>query len=333
MRRFLVVCFLVVAATAVGENEELDVEWETFKANYGKSYSSQAEEQFRMTVYMNNKLKVAKHNEQYAEGKVSYQLAMNKFSDLLHEEFVRSRNGFRGIRPVKQASTYMEPANIEDVCFPQTVDWRKKGAVTPVKNQEQCGSCWAFSATGSLEGQHFLRTGKLVSLSEQNLVDCSDDFGNLGCSGGVMDDAFRYIKANGGIDTEKSYPYTGEDGQCVFDKSNVGATDTGFVDVQTGDETQLMKAVASVGPISVAIDASHLSFQFYAQGVYDEPECSSERLDHGVLAVGYGNLGGKDYWLVKNSWGADWGQEGYILMSRNKNNQCGIASNASYPLV
>ncbi|EEC12029.1 cathepsin-like protease, putative, partial [Ixodes scapularis] len=266
MRRFLLVCFLIVAATAVGENVDLDVEWETFKANYGKSYSSQAEEQFRMTVYMNNKLKVAKHNEQYAEGKVSYQLAMNKFSDLLHEEFVRSRNGFRRIRPVKQASTYMEPANIEDVCFPQTVDWRKKGAVTPVKNQEQCGSCWAFSATGSLEGQHFLRTGKLVSLSEQNLVDCSDDFGNLGCSGGVMDDAFRYIKANGGIDTEKSYPYTGEDGQCVFDKSNVGATDTGFVDVQTGDETQLMKAVASVGPISVAIDASHLSFQFYAQG-------------------------------------------------------------------
>ncbi|XP_042147884.1 procathepsin L-like [Ixodes scapularis] len=333
MRRFLVVCFLVVAATAVGENEDLDVEWETFKANYGKSYSSEAEEQFRMTVYMNNKLKVAKHNEQYAEGKVSFQLAMNKFSDLLHEEFVRSRNGFRRIRPVKQASTYMEPANIGDVCFPQTVDWRKKGAVTPVKNQEQCGSCWAFSATGSLEGQHFLRTGKLVPLSEQNLVDCSDDFGNLGCSGGVMDDAFRYIKANGGIDTEKSYPYTGEDGQCVFDKSNVGATDTGFVDVQTGDETQLMKAVASVGPISVAIDASHLSFQFYAQGVYDEPECSSERFDHGVLAVGYGNLGGKDYWLVKNSWGADWGQEGYILMSRNKKNQCGIASNASYPLV
>ncbi|CAN8017722.1 unnamed protein product, partial [Ixodes persulcatus] len=266
----------------------------------GKSYSSEAEEQFRMTVYMNNKLKVAKHNEQYAEGKVSFQLTMNKFSDLLHEEFVRSRNGFRGISPVKQASTYMEPANIEDVCFPQTVDWRKKGAVTLVKNQEQCGSCWAFSATGSLEGQHFLRTGKLVSLSEQNLVDCSDDFGNLGCSGGVMDDAFQYIKANGGIDTEKSYPYTGEDGQCVFDKSNVGATDNGFVDVQTGDETQLMKAVASVGPISVAIDASHISFQFYAQGVYDEPECSSEMLDHGVLAVGYGTLGGKDYWLVKN---------------------------------
>ncbi|CAN7982261.1 unnamed protein product, partial [Ixodes pacificus] len=186
----------------------------------GKSYSSEVEEQFRMTVYMNNKLKVSKHNEQYAEGKVSFHLAMNKFSDLMHEEFVRSRNGFRGIRPVKQASTYMEPANIEDVCFPQTVDWRKKGAVTPVKNQEQCGSCWAFSATGSLEGQHFFKTGKLVSLSEQNLVDCSDDFGNLGCSGGVMDDAFQYIKANRGIDTEKSYPYTGEV-SCINEKSSL----------------------------------------------------------------------------------------------------------------
>uniref|UniRef100_A0A224YDL5 Cathepsin L n=1 Tax=Rhipicephalus zambeziensis TaxID=60191 RepID=A0A224YDL5_9ACAR len=148
-----------------------------------------------------------------------------------------------------------------------------------------------------------------------------------------MDNAFKYIKANKGIDTELSYPYNATDGVCHFKKGDVGATDTGFVDIPEGDENKLKKAVATIGPVSVAIDASHESFQFYSEGVYDEPECSSDQLDHGVLVVGYGTKDGQDYWLVKNSWGTTWGDEGYIYMTRNKDNQCGIASSASYPLV
>ncbi|XP_037578751.1 procathepsin L [Dermacentor silvarum] len=335
MRGYIVLCSLFVTAAALTHQELIGAEWSAFKALHGKDYDSDTEEYYRLKIYMENRMKIARHNEKYAKNQVSYKLAMNEFGDLLHHEFVSTRNGFkRNYRDTpREGSFFLEPEGVEDVHLPKAIDWRKKGAVTPIKNQGQCGSCWAFSTTGSLEGQHFRKTGKLVSLSEQNLVDCSTSFGNNGCEGGLMDNAFKYIKANKGIDTEMIYPYNGTDGVCHFVKSGVGATDSGFVDIPEGKEDKLKKAVATVGPVSVAIDASHQSFQFYSEGIYDEPECSSEQLDHGVLVVGYGTKDGQDYWLVKNSWGTTWGDEGYIYMTRNKNNQCGIASSASYPLV
>jgi cathepsin L len=219
---------------------------------------------------------------------------------------------------------------------PKSLDWRQHGYVTPVKDQGQCGSCWAFSSTGALEGQHFRRTGDLISLSEQNLVDCSKKYGNMGCEGGLMDNAFKYIRDNHGVDTENSYPYEAHDSKCRFKNKTVGADDKGYVDLPSGNEAMLTKAIAMKGPVSVAIDASQESFRLYDGGVYDEENCnnSQDELDHGVLVIGYGTdpVHGA-YYLVKKSWSETWGQSGYIKMARNKDNQCGIATSAVYPVV
>jgi len=333
--RVLVALALVAAATAdvlrFQAFNEVDNHWENFKNTYAKKYSDAREESLRKNIFVSNLKNIEIHNYLYEKGVKNFKIGVNEFSDKEHSEFVKQMNGFKGTSQARDRMTYLSPQI--DFKLPEKVDWRQKGYVTPVKNQGQCGSCWAFSTTGSLEGQHFRKTGKLVSLSEQNLVDCSRKYGNNGCNGGLMDNAFQYIKENDGIDTEDSYPYEGEDETCKFKSRDVGATDIGFVDIPEGNEEKLKEAVATVGPVSVAIDASHPSFQMYSEGVYDEPECSSTALDHGVLVVGYGTRDGKDYWLVKNSWGETWGEGGYIYMSRNNDNQCGIASSASYPVV
>lgn len=306
-------------------------EFQQFKTKHGKKYDNMKLEVARYGIFQKNLNFISEHNKKYNAGHKSYYLDVNQFADMTNEEF-RMHNGLQSEykRTEGQCSTFLAS---EFLNVPSSVDWREKGYVTGVKNQGQCGSCWSFSTTGSLEGQHFHKSGKLLSLSEQQLVDCSGKFGNEGCNGGLMDQAFLYIKQIGGIELESEYPYDAEQERCHFNKTEVVATVSGCVDVASESETQLKQAVGSVGPVSVAIDASHQSFQLYKSGVYDEPDCSSTQLDHGVLTVGYGTDQGQDYWIVKNSWGTMWGEEGYVRMSRNKHNQCGIATQASYPLV
>jgi len=316
MRSILVLAVCIALGLAVS-----DAEFQQWMGKYNKQYNSAEEAQYRYTVWKKNKDFVEEHN-----GKnLGFTVEVNKFADLPIEEF---RNTYNGYIMTPRDNTRVKV--LSEVNLPSSVDWRTKGVVTPIKNQGQCGSCWSFSTTGSVEGQHAIATGKLVGLSEANLVDCSSGFGNNGCNGGLMDDAFKYIMQCG-IDTEASYPYVPQTANCQYSTSNVAAHITGYHDVASGSESQLETAVANVGPISVAIDASHNSFQLYSGGVYYESACSTTQLDHGVLAVGYGTSGGKAYWLVKNSWGTDWGLSGYIMMSRNRNNNCGIATMASYP--
>ncbi|XP_020827358.1 LOW QUALITY PROTEIN: procathepsin L-like [Phascolarctos cinereus] len=324
-------CLGIVAA-APQLDWTLEAKWHQWKSQHRRGYGA-TEDQWRRAMWEKNLRMIELHNQEYNTGKHSFQMEMNKFGDMTNEEFRQVMNGFRQHISKKYKRTlFHEPHFVQ---IPESVDWRDKGYVTPVKNQGRCGSCWAFGATGSLEGQWFRKTGKLVSLSEQNLIDCSRNDGNRGCNGGLVDNAFEYVKKNGGIDTEESYPYAAMNGYCRYQPENSGANVTGYVDIPSGQEMELAEAVATVGPISVAVDAGHASFQFYRSGVYYDPLCSSEQLDHVMLLVGYGDDEdtGKKYWIVKNSWGDQWGDNGYILMAREESNHCGIATAASYPEV
>jgi len=255
-------------------------------------------------------------------------LGLNALADLTNAEYQAIYLGTHITVPEDQI--HLD----EVVALPMaaTVDWRTSGAVTPIKDQGQCGSCWSFSSTGAIEGACKIKTGKLVSLSEQNLMDCSTSYGNQGCNGGLMTSAFKYVVANKGVDTEASYGYTAKDGTCHFTTANIGATISNYKTIASGSESALLTAI-NTQPISVAIDASHNSFQLYKSGTYYEAACSSSRLDHGVLAIGYGTDTTGDYFLVKNSWGTSWGIAGYIQMARGRNNNCGIATQAAYPVA
>ncbi|CAM2720779.1 unnamed protein product [Rotaria socialis] len=321
-----------VVCCTLSRDVTLNQKWKLWKDTHNKHYSD-VEEHLRRTVWGNNLKIVEEHNLQADLGVHTYWLEMNKYADLTVDEFVKVLNGFNGKMQEEHNQDHQTFTLDPSVELPDTVDWRKKGDVVHVKDQGQCGSCWAFSAVGAIESANAIKTGVLVALSEQQLVDCSGKEGNMGCNGGLMDQAFKYVKDAGGIETENSYPYEAMDKTCVFNTSKVVVKVCGFIDIASEDEIALQQAVATIGPMSVAIDASHSSFQLYKNGVYNEPACSQTQLDHGVLAIGYGKDSGKDYWLVKNSWGTGWGAQGYIKMTRNKKNQCGIATMASYPII
>mmetsp|Transcript_8107 Transcript_8107/g.26084 ORF Transcript_8107/g.26084 Transcript_8107/m.26084 type:complete len:454 (-) Transcript_8107:466-1827(-) len=304
-------------------------EFSQWKEQHGKSYESADAEAAALASFSKNDAIIHSHNAK----NLSYTLGHNEWSDMTWAEFSTTVMSELFLnRNSKNARRIHLKDTEHALAIPSEVDWVAQGAVTKVKNQARCGSCWAFSTIGAVEGGLAISTGKLVSLSEEELVQC-DTNGDHGCSGGLMDNAFEWIAEGNPLCTEDEYPYTsgaGITGMCQKNVCSGTVVLTAHKDVPIDDEDALMAAVAQ-NPVSVAIEADQSAFQLYKSGVLDSDMCG-KKLDHGVLVVGYGTDAdtGLDFWKVKNSWGSTWGEEGYIRMVRGKN-MCGIATQASYP--
>lgn len=309
-------------------------EFHAWKKSFEKVYSSLEEEYKRMSIWVKNHEFIERHNAQ----NLSTTLGHNQFSDLTNDEFQKfnrlgpySRHVPKPPKTTK--TTFRKLSKISQI--PDSLDWREAGAVTEVKNQGQCGSCWSFSTTGAIEAAKFLVDGELVSLSEQDLIDC--DPNDYGCDGGLMDSAFEYLMAEGiGLCSEADYPYEAAVGECRQDScddvSNTAVI--GYKDIQAYMVDAMLDGL-NVQPISAAVAASSDVFQFYSSGVITGPDCGTQ-VDHAILAVGYGTDGDTDYFLVKNSWGSGWGENGYFRLDRNSSDDagtCGILTMCSYPLV
>ena len=337
---------ILVSTKATVDEVTVERKWNEFKGRRGLRYRNSTEENEK-------KLNFAYHYRRMVEAskQVSFELKTNDHFTEEPDVFskmkgldppppdieVQITDNFPTTTKTTTTTSLNSRNKLINTQFPGIVlNWAALGYVTPVKNQGKCGSCWAFAAVGALEAQLYKKKNGRVpvtalSLSEQNLIDCTT--ANHGCNGGWPAKAWAQIASEGGIDSAASYPYTGTDGVCRFNPANVIGSDKGTAYVQSGNETALLNALRSVGPISVSIDSDHTSFHAYGSGIYSERRCDTEQHDHAVLLVGYGTNNGHDYWLLKNSWGTSWGIQGFMMMARNAGNMCGIASHAMYPLV
>uniref|UniRef100_A0A2M3ZE63 Putative cathepsin l n=1 Tax=Anopheles braziliensis TaxID=58242 RepID=A0A2M3ZE63_9DIPT len=309
--------------------EHLHDEFSRFKGKHQKSYANDREHEHRLNVFRQNLRFIHSHNR----ANRGFTVAVNHLADRTEDE-MKSLRGFRSSNVYNggQPFPYKPAEHMDDL--PDSWDWRISGAVTPVKDQSVCGSCWSFGTIGHIEGAYFRKTQKLVRFSQQALVDCSWGYGNNGCDGGEDFRAYQWIMQVGGVPMEDEYEYLGQDGYCRVENVTLYAPITGWVNVTSGDPDAFKLALFKHGPLSIAIDAGHKSFSFYSNGVYYEPECKNklDELDHAVLAVGYGKLNGQDYWLIKNSWSNYWGNDGYALMAV-KDNNCGLTTDATYVLM
>ncbi|CAO1331060.1 unnamed protein product [Diamesa serratosioi] len=337
MKSILIVVAISLATYSVFVVGDLSsIEWDKFRMKYNKSYQNEMETTKRYNIFTDNLQIINEHNLKHDVNESSYKLTINEYTDRTSKEVqlygtTQSGGVYHNYSEFYYGEYFYKEHSAE---APDEIDWRLKGAVTNVKNQLPCGSCWAFAAAGALEGQYFKKTGKLISLSAQNLVDCSTWIGNIGCDGGSLAFSFIHIMSQGGIESEASYPYEGVDGKCRFNHTNVEMTCLGVGHLYDEDEESLKKLVANIGPTSVMIKVNE-NLQHYDSGIYYVPDWQSSKIYHAMLIVGYGTDYGtkQDYWLIKNSFGSNWGDNGYMKIARNRDNNCGIVNLVSYPLI
>ncbi|XP_024312209.1 oryzain alpha chain isoform X2 [Brachypodium distachyon] len=311
------------------ETRRMYAEW---TAQHGSPITN--EEEGRYEAFRDNLRYIDEHNAAADAGIHSFRLGLNRFAGLTNEEYRAAYLGLRlrsgAVGDLRKPSARYEAADGE--ALPESVDWREKGAVGKVKDQgRSCGSAWAFSAIAAVESINQIVTGELISLSEQELMDCDTSY-NAGCDGGLMDDAFEFIISNGGIDTDEDYPYKARNDSCDANKRNRKAVTIDDYEDLRMNEKSLQKAVSNQ-PVSVAIEAGGRDFQLYKSGIFTGT-CGTD-LDHATTIVGYGSENGTDYWIVKESYGTSWGESGYARMERNikeTSGKCGIAMLPSYPV-
>jgi len=318
--KFTVAAILATAASAM----DLRAKFMQYLANHGKSYITVEEFSARLDLFANIEERINYHNN----GDFSYTVAHNKFSDMSEDEKAQ----FRGKMPAPPMAKFGVKTLLDTSNNAATKDWRTEGAVNPIQDQGQCGSCWAFGSCASLEGAHFVASGELLKFAEQSLVDCAKfKWGNFGCGGGLETNAFNYWETNYAI-LEADYPYTASNGDCQYD--NVPHTDvltSGWTDVTPGSSSQLVAAI-NQSVVSVGIEADQFVFQMYSSGIFNDSRCGTS-IDHAVNLVGYGNENGQDYYILRNSWGTGWGEQGYMKIANNGDGDgvCAVQNDAHYP--
>lgn len=341
--------------------------WESFKTKYSITYNKtktgwhvnvvlgDADKEPGYVNFVDNAIICERYEIMKKKYGWTFTTGLNQFANESNEEFVKARNGFNieldlefdkkhGLGKVRPPSKTKRDA--VKVPVPKEKDWRRvRGAVTPVKSQGKCGCCYAFAAIGALETNWFLSNASnwvqgnapsstKFQLSEQNLVDCSGEFGTKGCIAGTVNQCYRYVRDNEGVNAKDIYPFIEKADTCKYQPKMTKATLESFERIPSGDEERMKEVVGTIGAVAAAMDASLKTFQFYKSGVFNDRNCSSTRLDHGVTVIGYNTTeDGLEYWLVKNSWGPKWGENGFFKLARNKNNMCGIATSASFPII